>query len=334
MRWFGFPHPFTRPALRTVLLAAVVVFSIVGVTMWVVLGSHGDAAAAAPRQTLEDIPFDGNRAYDYLKQLCAIGPRPSGSAGMEAQQQLLADHFRSLGGQVELQRFRYQHPSEQSPVRLANILVHWQPEKKDRILLCAHYDTLPYPLRDPENPRGRFIGANDNASGVAVLMELARERASLKCKYGVDFLLLDGEEYIFSEKDQFFLGSQYFAEEYAKNPPPYRYRWGVLLDMVGSEDLQLFQERNSLGWRDTHPLVVELWATAARLGVHEFIAKPKHDVRDDHVMLHEIGGIPCIDLIDFDYPPWHTQGDVPARCSALSLAKVGWVVQEWLKTVR
>jgi len=96
---------------------------------------------------------------------------------------------------------------------MVNILVHWQPEKTDRILLCAHYDTLPYPLHDPENPHGRFIGANDNAGGVALLMELASDIPNIKSKYGIDFLLLDGEEFIFNEhQDPFFIGSEYFAE--------------------------------------------------------------------------------------------------------------------------
>jgi hypothetical protein len=215
-----------------------------------------------------------------------------------------------------------------------NILARWQPEKTERILLCAHYDTLPYPMRDPDNPQGRFVGANDNASGVAVLMELASNLSSLKCKYGVDLLMLDAEEFRFTEQDPFFIGSQFFAEEYAKGQIAGHYRWGILLDMVGDDDLQLWQERNSLSWRDTRALVQDVWATAARLGVRDFIAKPKHEVSDDHVTLHEIGHIPCIDLIDFDYPPWHTQGDTPDKCSALSLAKVGWVLEEWLKKVQ
>ncbi len=252
---------------------------------------------------------------------------------MEKQQKLLAEHFTKLGGKVEFQRFRVQHPHDRSWVPMANIIVHWHPKATERILLCAHYDTLPYPLQDPQNPRGRFVGANDNASGVAVLMELAHDMPSLKSKYGVDFLLLDGEEYIFDERDRYFLGSEYFAREYAKAKPQHRYRWGVLLDMIGDSNLQIYEERNSLWWRDTRPLVADIWATAARLGVRDFIATPKYEVSDDHVTLHDIGGIPCIDVIDFDYPAWHTQRDTPDQCSALSLAKVGWVIREWLKSV-
>lgn len=253
---------------------------------------------------------------------------------MLAQQKLLVEHFEKLGGQVELQRFRVRHPQNGSEVPMANILVRWHPENTSRVLLCAHYDTLPFPMEDKENPQGVFVGANDNASGVAILMELAQDKASLNGPYGVDFLLLDGEEFIFSERDRFFLGSEYFAREYVKNNPPFQYRWGVLLDMVGDADLQIFQERNSVWWKDTKPLVNDLWAVAARLGVSEFVRKPKHEISDDHIRLHDVGHIPCIDVIDFDYPAWHTQGDRPERCSALSLAKVGWVIREWLKTAK
>ena len=320
---------------RVFVVGAIVFFGGLTTAAWMYVtdGGHGGSAAAAATLTLENIPFNGARAYESLKQLCAIGPRPSGSPGMKAQQKLLADHFEKLGGQVEFQRFRVRHPQDGSWVSMANIIVHWHPQSKNRILLCAHYDTLPFPMEDRENPQGTFLGADDNASGVAVLMELARDIPSLKTRYGIDFLLLDGEEFRFGPRDRFFLGSEYFAREYVKNDPGYRYRWGVLLDMVGDADLQLYQERNSLWWKDTRPLVEDIWATAARLGVQDFVSKPKHEVDDDHVILHNIGRIPCIDVIDFDYPPWHTQGDVPAKCSPLSLAKVGWVIREWLKTV-
>jgi hypothetical protein len=256
---------------------------------------------------------------------------------MEKQQKLLIDHFsnKQFGARVELQRFRVPHPHEDTWVPMTNILVRWHPERTDRILLCAHYDTLPYPVRDRVDPHGTFVGANDNASGVAILMQLANDIAALPTQYGIDFLLLDGEEFIFdTNRDRLFLGSEYFARQYVDSKPAYRYRWAVLLDMVGDANLQLPQERNSLWWTDTQPLVDQIWKTANRLGVREFTSKPKYEIQDDHVILHDIGRIPCIDVIDFDYPPWHTQADTPDKCSPLSLAKVGWVIGEWLKTVQ
>lgn len=181
-------------------------------------GSDGNAEAATSTLRLEDIPFDGARAHGYLKQLCDIGPRPSGSSGMAAQQKLLADHFRRFGAEVELQPFAAADPRDGRQVPMANLIVHWSPKKAERILLCAHYDTLPLPMRDRENPQGRFVGANDGASGVAVLMELGNNVSKIGCKYGIDFVLFDAEEYIFRPQDRFFLGSEYFAKQYRDNP--------------------------------------------------------------------------------------------------------------------
>ncbi|MGD0654883.1 MAG: M28 family peptidase [Thermoguttaceae bacterium] len=326
-----------RFSFQTLLLFAAIVLACTGLGWILLFGNRGlnvDAAPAVSSLRLEDIPFNGGRAYEYLKQLCAIGPRPSGSPGMEAQQKLLAEHFKKLHGEVEFQRFRTPHPLDNSPVDMANIIVHWHPEKSERILLCAHYDTLPFPLMDKNNPRGVFVGANDNAGGVALLMELAHEMARIDGKYGIDFLFLDGEEFMFVPNGRFFLGSEYFAKNYVDKPPKYRYHWGVLLDMISDKDLQIYAERYSLGWIDTQPVVESIWATAGRLGVREFIPRPKYEVEDDHIMLHKIGKIPCIDIIDFDYPPWHTRADTPDKCSALSLSKVGWVISEWLKNAK
>lgn len=327
-------HPATRPSGQTVLLAAVVVGSCVLVGYLLVFHNAGASAprAAIPsRLELADIPFNGQRAYEYLNDLCALGPRRSGSRGMEAQQDLLAAHFRKLGGKVRLQKFRVRHPQTGAPVPMANMIVEWHPERRERILLAAHYDTRPFPDRDPRNPRGTFIGANDGASGTAILMEMAHQMADLPGKLGVDFVLFDGEEFVFAEGDPYFIGSEYFASQYANKRHPYRYRYCVLMDLVGDADLQVYPDRHSTSWADTRPLVEEIWETAGRLGVKEFSQARRYDIVDDHIKLHDIAKIPSCDIIDFEYPYWHTEGDVPDRCSALSLAKVGWVVEEWLQ---
>lgn len=295
-------------------------------------------AAVAASPGLEEIKqksgFDGARAYDYLRQICEIGPRRSGSEGMASQQKLLSEHFTKLGGRVSMQKFGYHHPLDNSVVPLANLIVEWHPQRKDRILLCTHYDTLPLPLLDPVNPRGVFIGANDGGSGTAVLMELGNLMKGLPCNYGVDFVFFDAEEFLFDRNGRFFVGSEWFARQYRKSPPPHRYRWGVLLDMIGDADLRIPQELNSIGWRDTRPLVDDIWATARRLGVGEFVFERGQNIRDDHLPLHNIAKIPTCDIIDFDYTPWHTQGDTLDKCSAASLAKVGYVMTEWLKAVK
>jgi hypothetical protein len=325
-----------RPNGQTIFLAASIVggLALLGglAVMYEKQGLAGNPNAQARAVTLTDIPFNGERAYGYLQQICKLGPRVSGSPGMLAQQKLLIEHFQKLGGKVKLQQFRVRHPLDGSEVRMANLMVSWHPEKQERILLCAHYDTRPYPDQDRRNPRGTFIGANDGASGVALLMELSHRLAALDGKLGVDFVLFDAEEFVFDDNaDIYFLGSEYFARQYAAKRLDCRYRYAVLLDMIGDADLQIFEERNSVGTRNTRGLVQDIWATAARLGVREFIPKPKHEIRDDHLPLRNTGGIAAIDIIDFDYPYWHTEGDTADKCSALSLAKVGWVIEEWLK---
>lgn len=293
----------------------------------------GPSAQAGPRKMgLEEIPFDGRQAFAYLQDICRIGTRVSGSKGMLAQQEMLIKHFEALGGKVELQAFKVRHPLDGSSVNMANLLVRWHPERPNRVLLCAHYDTRPFPDEDPVDPRGIFLGANDGGSGTALLMELGRHMPALNGKLGVDFALFDGEELVYDQRGEYFLGSTEFARQYASKPDGVKYRWAVLLDMVADADLRIFQEINSVRWPESKPLVDKLWGTARRLGVREFVARPRHEIRDDHLPLRNIGRIPACDVIDFDYPAWHTRDDTPERCAPLSLAKVGWVVHEWLKT--
>lgn len=280
-------------------------------------------------------PLDGARAYQYLQDICAIGRRVSGTPGMTRQQELVTKHFESLGGKVARQEFTARDPRSGDPVPMVNLIVSWRPDRNERILLCAHYDTRPLPDQeiDPiKRQQGLFIGANDGGSGVAVMMELAHLMPRLEAKYGIDFVLFDGEELVYDgDRDPYFLGSEHFAQQYRDHPPGHKYRWGVLMDMVGDADLQLYQEENSVTWRDTRPLVTQIWGLAQRMGVREFIARPKYLIRDDHLALRNIAKIPTCDIIDFDYPYWHTEGDTPDKCSGDSLAKVGWVVYEWMK---
>lgn len=324
---------------QTIFLVVIAV-ATVGVSAWLLLkgGGGGRGQGRGGNAKWRSSPVQSKRAMGYLEALCEIGPRPSGSPGMEQQIKLLTAHFEKLGGQVSLQSFETRHPENGSAVTISNFIARWQPERTERVVLCAHYDTRPFPDRDPKNPKGRFVGANDGASGVAVLMEVAHHFATHQPKWGVDIVLFDAEEFIFDERrDPFFLGSEHFAREYAQRKTDYSYRWGVLLDMVGDSQLQIFQENNSVRWADTKPLVDEIWSTARQLGVTEFVARPRYEIRDDHLPLHEIGKIPICDIIDFDYPRptaakayWHTEADTPDKCSGESLAKVGAVVLTWL----
>jgi hypothetical protein len=333
----------TSSAWFTGILVAAVGCGLVGLGLW----NSGSLAwmqrAADSKLTLDQIPFNGQRAYGYLKDICAIGPRISGTEGMRKQQEQLKAHFESLGGRVTMQEFQARNPLDGGRLPLANMIVEWHPEKKERILLCCHYDTRPFPDEDPTNPKGVFLGANDGASGAALLMELAQEMPKLKCHYGVDFVLFDGEELVYDkQRDPFFLGSEHFAREYVANKPPHKYRCGVLVDMIGDAQLQIFREENSMKTIPTRQLVGDIWGVARSLGVKEFVAVTRYEVRDDHLALNNIARIPAIDIIDFEYPTppargvnyWHTTKDVPQNCSALSLAKVGWVLKTWLERVR
>jgi hypothetical protein len=339
-----------RPDGQTLFLGASLILALVVLGGMLLSsagigGPFGDSATETqPTVALDQIPIQAERSFAYLEQICALGPRFSGSDGMRKQQELLINHFEQLGGQVRRQTFRVRHPLTGDPVDMANLVVTWHPERQQRILLCAHYDTRPFPDRDPD-PRARrgiFIGANDGGSGVAVLMELAHRMPELDSPYGVDFVLFDGEELVYDDdRDPYFLGSRYFSQDYAQNRPEFQYRAAILLDMVGDKHLQLYQEKYSMSWADSRPIVLDVWRVARELGVREFIPRARYEIRDDHLMLHDVGGIPAIDIIDFDYGPpgsrisyWHTREDTPDKCSGASLAKVGWVVWEWLRQLK
>ena len=284
--------------------------------------------------------FNSDRAFGYLKAVCDLGPRPSGSEAMQKMQSLVTEHCEKLGAKVERQSFVVRHPEDGTPVTMTNLIVRWQPELSDRILLCAHYDTRPFPDRDPIRPRGVFIGANDGGSGVALCMEMAHAFSKEKMPVGVDFVLFDGEEFLFDEqrdRELYFLGSTYFAEQVAAGAMPGKYRKGALVDMIADKELDLYYERNSM--LHASQVCKEIWDVAKRLRIREFLPRERHDVRDDHIPLNTIAKIPTADLIDFDYPKpgsrdnyWHTEKDRLDKCSGESICKVADVLLEWIRS--
>ena len=294
------------------------------------------AVLAGAARAAEPTEFSGQSAFAHLEAICRLGPRPSGSEGMRRQRALVAEHFRAAGATVTGQAFRIRDRRTGEPVHMENLLITWHPDRRERILIGAHYDTRPFPDRDPVDPRGVFVGANDGASGVALLMELGRFMESVTGP-GVDFVLFDAEEYVVGPRDPYFLGSTYFARQYAaarRQEQGPVYRAGVIVDMVADRDLAIWQEQKSVSWPDTRPIVDEIWGVATRLGVRQFVPRPLHEVEDDHVPLRNIGRIPTCDIIDFDYPAWHTTRDTPEQCSAESLGAVGRVVLAWLREQR
>lgn len=299
---------------------------------------RGDEAVVQP-PAARPIPvqYNPDRAMSYLKAICNFGSRPSGSQAMQRQQVALENFFAERGAAVSYQRFDARHPEDGSAVPMANLIASWGTDRPKRFLFCAHYDTRPFPDSDPTNPKGLFVGANDGASGTAALMELANQLGDLPKEIGVDIVLFDGEEFIFEQgRDEYFLGSKFFARAYQASPPTIRYRSGILLDMIGDRELRIYFEQNSV--RYARSVAKDVWRVAKRLGVTAFIPRVRHTIQDDHLPLNQIAGIPTIDLIDFDYPRpgigqpsyWHTTKDVPENCSGESLAAVVWVVHQWL----
>ncbi len=284
-------------------------------------------------QTQPEIKLDERRAFGYLEAICKLGSRQSASAGMLKQQELIEEHFTKLGAHVTNQEFDIPHPKKGVPVRMKNLIVSWHPEATERVLLCCHYDTRPFPDRDPFRPKGTFFGANDGGSGVALFMELGHSMAVIQPTFGVDMVFFDGEEFIFQrDGGKFFWGSEHFAKRYRDHPPKYRYVCGVLVDMIGDKNLNIRPE--PLSQKFAPKISASLFETARSLGIKEFLAQPHpFDINDDHVPLNEIAKIPTADLIDFDYPHWHTTKDKPSECSGASLVKVGRVLLTWLQDV-
>lgn len=286
------------------------------------------------------VKFDPARALKYLKQLCDIGPRVSASDGMKQQQELIEKHFKGLGATVTRQEFKARQKSRKNETEFVNLVVSWHPDAAKRVLLCTHYDTRP--IADQEaNPRNwtkPFVSANDGTSGVTFLMELGHHMKGLKCAYGVDFVLFDGEEYVFETDrtgggDRYFIGSDHFADEYvkAKDKRKFKYEAGVLFDLFAGKNADLRVEQYS--YEAAKPLVDQIWGVAKAVGAKSFRYERGYEVQDDHLALNRVG-IPTVDVIDFDYPHWHKLSDTADKVSGEQLAEVSKVITTWLQKIK
>lgn len=321
--------------LTLTLFGALVLIGLMLPTLHQFRSSEVQAAMVAT-----PAPIDGRRAFGYLEKICELGPRLAGTEANTRQRKLVAEHWAKLGGQVREQPFRAEHPLTGRRVDMVNLIGSWHPERLERVVIAAHYDTRPHPDQeeDPQRQRLPFLGANDCASGVALLMEIAHHLDTLETPWGVDLVLFDGEELVYGEnprRGQYFLGSWAFARAYAaqieRGRSKMRYRAGIVLDMVGGRDLRIKREPNSLNFAPER--VREVWEVARQLGARSFRDEVGREVLDDHLPLND-AGIPAIDIIDFDYPYWHKADDLPENCSAESLAEVGRVVTAWLAQPR
>lgn len=306
----AFPRGRRTPAASPP--AAVPLFAFLLLTA--TLSAH----AAPPR-------FDGRSAFTFLEEQVALGPRVPGSEAHAEAVRSFIDRFEKYGGRVTRQRFTalvptsYEEGSPKVEREGVNIIARFGPDGPATYLFSAHYDTRPWADEepDPEARRVPIPGANDGASGVAVLLELARLFAESPPPVAVEIVLFDLEDSgMPGENETYCLGSAHYARHRTEPVPT----GAVNLDMIGDADLEIPKEY--FGWFYAEDWVNYLYRLARDEGLAAFVDWPGDPVFDDHVNLLR-AGIPACDLIDFDYPPWHTHRDLPDACSPESLQQVG-----------
>jgi hypothetical protein len=269
--------------------------------------------------------FDGPSAFTYLQQQVAFGPRVPGRAGHERMAAWLDSLLRQRADTLVVQDWRHV-TARGDTLELHNYLARFRPGAPRRLLFLAHWDTRPVSDNPGyKGPRDQPVpGANDGASGTAVLLGMADVLKRAPPKIGVDLLFVDGEDYgdFEKDKDDVLMGSRYYATHLPPGPLPL---YAVLFDLVADTDLQIYQEGNSL--LGAPEVVDRVWNVAREIGHGDyFVPSPRHTLIDDHVELQK-AGIRAIDVVDFDYGPdrawWHTPDDTIDKVSAASLQIVG-----------
>lgn len=263
--------------------------------------------------------FDGNRAYTMLTAQCDLGPRPPGSVAHEKCKAYILKQLTPYVDKVDTQTFSYLDSDRHVNLHLTNMIGVINPTATKKILLFTHWDTRPTADMDLDHKDKPIVGADDGASGTAVLLELARVLHAQRPTVGLVLLFVDGEDWGPGE-NKMYLGARYFAQR----PGLYKPSYAILLDMIGQKDLQIHRE---LGSQTQHPeLNDKVWAAASALGYSaQFPDSLQNAIGDDHVAFND-AGIPAIDLIDFDYAYWHTLQDTADKCSPQSLKAVGDVM--------
>jgi glutaminyl-peptide cyclotransferase len=312
------PRPAVRRSALALLCAAL-------------CGCHDARAGTArrdPGEPAERPTMNRDRAWAYLTEQVAFGPRVAGAQGHARQLAWMKDFFRSVGADTVVAQPFTHVTREGKTLQLTNVFARFGLSNPERILLVAHWDTRPRADNspDPEDRRHPVPGANDGASGVAVLMELAQFFRENPPPIGVDILLTDGEDYGPGDDDM-YLGARWFA---AHLPPGYRVKHALVLDMVADPDAHFGIEERS---RKAAPAsVARVWGLAREMGYGAtFPDSSAGEIEDDHVPLIE-AGIPAVEIIDLDFGPgnsfWHSTRDLPSNASRETLFRVGEVVAE------
>ena len=260
--------------------------------------------------------FSSENAYQHIVDQVNIGPRVPNSEAHREAIQYYNEHFREYAGNNSVFVQSFQTEVYGDTLNLYNLIASFGSEFSDRILLAAHWDSRPRAEKDPNSPDSPILGADDGASGVAVLMEFARIFSENELPIGVDIILFDGEDYgRTSDLDNYFLGSRYWGN----NPPVpgYSPRFGILLDMVGGENAVFPKEGYSMQFKPD--LVNEIWSIAEEFEYDSlFIDERGGRISDDHIIVERLTGIPMINIIHHrlnengrvDFPVyWHTQND-------------------------
>ncbi|MDN5201564.1 M28 family peptidase [Fulvivirgaceae bacterium BMA10] len=266
---------------------------------------------AEKKEVIVDVPvFNADSAYSYLQKQVDFGPRVPNTASHGRCAGYLVKKLESLGASVEKQDFEA-NAYDGKKLYLTNIIASYYPERKKRVLLAAHWDTRPFADKDSVNVDKPIAGANDGASGVAVLLEIARQiQANPNFKIGIDIIFFDGEDYGIPEgykgtiipelrppASSYCLGSQYWSKN--KHKPHYSAFYGILLDMVGARGAKFYYDTFS---NKTAPSIVKkVWNHASKEGYSDFfINQQSGDITDDHVFVSLLGKIPMIDIVEYD----------------------------------
>lgn len=288
--------------------------------------------------------FSADSAFQYVQNQVDFGPRvPNTQAHIECAE-YLATELKRFGALVIEQKVQLQ-AYDGTALNSVNIIGSFNQEQQTRIALFAHWDTRPWADNDPnpENHNKPVMGANDGASGVGVLLEIARQMGQNLPTIGIDIIFVDAEDYGASGKqsnanteNSWCLGTQYWA----KNPhkPGYRARYGILLDMVGAPNAKFYREQASDFYAES--IVTKVWSQAQSLGFTDnFINKPGGSITDDHIYVNQIAGIPCIDIIQFDPNTkngfgsyWHTINDTMENIDTKTLNAVGTTLMHVIYT--
>jgi glutaminyl-peptide cyclotransferase len=279
-------------------------------TSYFVLAGCVSVLALAPQVAPK---FDSGRAWEDLRQLVAIGPRPSGSPAIEQTRKYIKDQLSAAGLTAVEQAWDAQTPIDK--VRMVNLRATLPGARKERIVFAGHYDTKLF-------REFRFVGASDGGSSAAFLIELGRVLKSRKSPYTIELLFLDGEEARLPDwagTDNTY-GSRHYVETAKRDGSLSTLKALVLVDMIGDRDLRIRREENSTAW-----LTNIIWDAARRQRLDGVFIAESTRVEDDH-MPFLAAGVPAVDVIDLDFEAWHTPKDTLDVVSARSLQSVGDVL--------